>query len=57
MKQAYCKSPKFLEAQNVCCNHSKIQTMRHFHGEICPKGADGMANSEDPDQTAPLGAV
>ena len=22
-----------------------------------PKDADGMANSEDPDQTAPLGAV
>ena len=22
-----------------------------------PKGADGMANSVDPDQTAPLGAV
>ena len=24
---------------------------------MCPKGADGMANSVDPDQTAPLGAV
>ena len=25
---------------------------------MCPKGADGMANSADPDQTAPpLGAV
>ena len=24
---------------------------------MCPKGANGMANSVDPDQTAPLGAV
>ena len=26
---------------------------RSFHREICPKCADGMANSVDPDQTAP----
>ena len=25
--------------------------------ELCPNDADGMANSVDPDQTAPLGAV
>ena len=24
---------------------------------LCPKDAEGMANSVDPDQTAPLGAV
>ena len=24
---------------------------------MCPNDADGMANSEDPDQTAPIGAV
>ena len=24
---------------------------------FCPKDANGIANSEDPDQTAPLGAV
>ena len=28
-----------------------------FTTVICPKDADGMANSVDPDQTAPLGAV
>ena len=28
-----------------------------FHRVMCLKDADGMANSEDPDQTAPLGAV
>ena len=27
---------------------------RYFHEQICPKGADGMTNSVDPDQTAPL---
>ena len=30
---------------------------RYFQRKICPKGADGMANSVDPDQAAPLGAV
>ena len=29
------------------------QTLREF----CQNGANGIANSEDPDQTAPLGAV
>ena len=29
--------------------------MKHFG--LPPKDADGMANSVDPDQTAPLGAV
>ena len=31
----------------------KGQTLRVF----CQNGANGIANSEDPDQTAPLGAV
>ena len=43
--------------QNICCNHSKIWTMWLYHGVISPNDADGMANSVDPDQTAPLGAV
>ena len=30
---------------------------RSFCREIFPQHADGMANSVDPDQTAPLGAV
>ena len=29
------------------------QTLKVF----CPNGANGIANSEDPDQTAPLGAL
>ena len=48
---------KFLDAKKLCCNLPKIQTkrpnLRVFHG----KDANGIANSEDPDQTAPLGAV
>ena len=28
--------------------------MWFYHREMCPKDADGMTNSVDPDQTAPL---
>ena len=53
----YSKVPKFLDTRKLCCNHPKIQTKKFFHRKICPKGADGVANSVDPDQTAPQGAV
>ena len=53
----YCKVPKFSDVRKLCCNLSKIQTkgpnLRVFH----QKDVNGIANSEDPDQTAPLGAV
>ena len=53
----YHKIPKFSDARKHCCNLPKIQTkmlnLREFH----QKGENGIANSEDPDQTAPLGAV
>ena len=53
----YRKVPKFSDARKLCCNLPKIQTkmpnLRVFH----QKDANGIANSEDPDQTAPLGAV
>ena len=51
------KSPKFSDAQNVWCIHPKIQTKRFYHRVMHPKDSDSIANSEDPDQTAPLGAV
>ena len=53
----YCKVPKFWDARNLCCNLPKIQTKRpNPKGYIfCQNGAIGIANSEDPDQTAPLG--
>ena len=50
---------KFLNFRTpkLCCNSPKIQSklpnLREFHQD----DASGIANSEDPDQTAPLGAV
>ena len=51
------KFPKYSDAQNICCNHCKNWTMWLYHRVMSPNDADGMANSVDPDQTAPLGAV
>ena len=53
----YRKVPKFLDARNLCCNLPKIQTKRPNFRVFCQKDANGIANSEDPDQTAPLGAA
>ena len=53
----YRKFPKYSDTQKICCNHSKIWTMWLYHRVMSPNDADGMANSVDPDQTAPLGAV
>ena len=53
----YRKFPKYSDNQNICCNHSNIWTMWLCHRVMSPNDADGMANSVDPDQTAPLGAV
>ena len=53
----YCKVPKFSDARKLCCNLSKIQTRRPNLKVFCQNDANGIANSEDPDQTAPLGAV
>ena len=40
-----------------CCNLPKIQTKRPNLGIFHQKDANRIANSADPDQTAPLGAV
>ena len=53
----YRNDPKFLDTLNICCNHSKVWTMWLYHRLRSPNDADRMANSVDPDQTAPLGAV
>ena len=55
--QIYHKFPKYSDTQKNCCNKSKIWTMWLYHRVMSPNDADGMANSVDPDQTAPLGAV
>ena len=51
--KSYRKFPKYSDTQNICCNHSKIWTMWLYHRVMSPNDADGMANSIDPDQTAP----
>ena len=53
----YCKVPKFSDARKLCCNLPKIQTKRPKLRVFRQNDANGIANSEDPDQTAPLGAV
>ena len=53
----YHKFPKYSDTQRICCNHSKIWTIWLYHRVLSPNDADRMANSVDPDQTAPLGAV
>ena len=49
----YGKAPKFSDTRNLCCNLTKIQTKR----PQSQNSIHGIANSEDPDQTAPLGTV
>ena len=56
-KLKYRKVPKFSDARKHCCNLSKIQTNRPNLKVFCKNDANGIANSEDPDHTAPLGAV
>ena len=55
----YRKIPKFSDARKFCFNLPKTQTKRPNLRVFCQKDAIGIdeANSEDPDQTAPLGAV
>ena len=53
----YRKVPKFSDVRKLCCNLPKIQEKRPNLWVLCQKDATGIANSEDPDQTAPLGAV
>ena len=53
----YRKVPKFSNARKLFCNLPKIQEKRPNLRVCCQKDANGIANNEDPDQTAPLGAV
>ena len=47
----YRKVPKFSDTKNLCCNLPKIQTKRPNVRVFCQNDANGIANSEDPDQT------
>ena len=52
----YCKVPKFSDIRKLWCNVPKIQTKRQNLLIFRLKDANGIANSEDPDQTV-LGAI
>ena len=52
----YRKFPKYSDTQIIHCTHSKIWTTWPYHRVMSPNDAEGMANSVDPDQTAPRGA-
>ena len=54
---AYRKVPKFSDTRKLCCNLPKIKTKRPNLRIFRQKDANGIANCEDADQTAPLGAV
>ena len=53
----YCKVRKFSDTRKFCCNLLKIHTRRPNLKVFCQKDEHGIANSEDPDQAAPLRAV
>ena len=52
----YRKVPKFSDVRKLCCNLSKIQEKMPNLLVFSQKDENGIANSEDPDQAAPLGA-
>ena len=56
-RKDYRKVSKFSDDRKLCCNLPKIKTKRTKLRVFYQKDANGIANSEDPDQTAPLGAV
>ena len=51
------KFPKYSDTPKNYCNHPKSWKRWLFLTVMHPKDAEGIANSVDPDQTAPLGAV
>ena len=53
----YRNVPKFSDARKLRCKLPKIQEKRSSLWIFCQKDANRIANSGDPDQTAPLGAV
>ena len=56
-KSLYRKVPRFSDAKKLDRNLPKIEAKKPNLRVFQQKDANGIANSEDPDQTAPLGAV
>ena len=51
------RTVKILKFRTMCYNHPKSLTKWLFLSVLHPKDAEGIANSVDSDQTAPLGEV
>ena len=56
-KLRYRKTLKILDPRKLSCNTPKIQIKGPNLRVFLQKDSNGIANSENPDQTAPLGAV
>ena len=54
---SYRKVSKFWDTRKLCCNPLKTQTKRPNLRIFFQNEENGIANSEDLDQTAPLGTV
>ena len=50
----YRKVPKLSDAKKLCGYQPELQTKRTTLRVFCQKDANGIANNEDPDQTASL---
>ena len=51
----YSKVAKFSDARKLRCNLPKIQTKRPNLRVFCQNDANGIANSEDPEEQSDLG--
>ena len=57
LNQTTVKFLNFGTLENIAEIILKLEKKRFNHRVMHPKDADSTANGEDPDQTAPLGAV
>ena len=53
----YRKNRKISDNLKICCNHPKSWTKWLYFCVMCSEDADRMANSVDPDQTAPRSSL
>ena len=58
LKVSCCKHPKNWDSlQKKCCYNNYPKICGFTEGQMCPKDVNRMANSVNPDQTAPSGHV
>ena len=53
LKHEFHKNLEEFRHLKNCCNYPKIGTLSFYYLVMCPNDADRMANSVNPDQTAP----